>query len=120
MADRGLPASPGSGKGSGWYPVGGVNDQAHWDGERWTGRRRWTGASWTEVPLEGGSGSGAASAPPAGAGSSRRWFVIGLLVLVVAIGLAAGLVYATSSSSNRANSTSPLLPRTSSLSSSPA
>ena len=119
MADRELPASPGAGKGPGWYPVGGVNDQAHWDGETWTGRRRWTGASWMEVPLEGGGGSGAATSAATRAGSSRRWFVIGLLVLVVAIGLAAGLVYATSSSSNRAHSTSPPVPSTSSSTSSP-
>ena len=119
MADRELPASPGAGKGPGWYPVGGVNDQAHWDGETWTGRRRWTGASWMEVPLEGGGGSGAATSAATRAGSSRRWFVIGLLVLVVAIGLAAGLVYATSSSSNRAHSTSPPVANSTSSTSSP-
>jgi hypothetical protein len=109
MADEeGLPASPGTGKGPGWYPVWGVNDQAYWDGEHWTARRRWTGASWTESPLdaapdrteqEGGGSTGSSG--------SRRWLLIGGIVLVLAAGLAAGLVAATSGSTKRSNATAP-------------
>jgi hypothetical protein len=33
----------------GWYSVGGsVSEQAYWDGEAWTKRRRWGGAMWVE------------------------------------------------------------------------
>ena len=47
-----LPSSPGLGKGPGWYQVGpNPNDQAHWDGEEWTARRRWAGARWVDLPL---------------------------------------------------------------------
>ena len=36
----------------GWYQVGATNnDQAYWDGQSWTARRRWEGAGWTGVPL---------------------------------------------------------------------
>jgi amino acid transporter len=36
----------------GWYQVGATNnDQAYWDGQGWTARRRWEGAGWTTVPL---------------------------------------------------------------------
>jgi hypothetical protein len=109
VADHGvdLPASPGAGKGPGWYPVGGVNDQAHWDGARWTGRRRWNGASWTEIPLEGVA-IGTRTIPDRQSGqATRNWFLIGFVILVAAIGLAAGLVFATSGSTARSNSTSP-------------
>jgi hypothetical protein len=33
----------------GWYPIdGSVSEQAYWDGETWTKRRRWGGAMWVE------------------------------------------------------------------------
>ena len=36
----------------GWYQSGATNnDQAYWDGQAWTGRRRWDGAGWVDVPL---------------------------------------------------------------------
>jgi hypothetical protein len=36
----------------GWFQVGATNnDQGYWDGQRWTARRRWDGAGWTEVPM---------------------------------------------------------------------
>ena len=126
MAEKqGLPASPGANKGPGWYPVGGVNDQAYWDGEHWTRRRRWSGASWMEMPLEGGGAplpAGTMTTRATGAhgrSSSRKSLVVGLVALVAAIGLAAGLVYATSSSSNRASSTSPPSSQSATTSSSP-
>jgi len=36
----------------GWYQSGSTNnDQAYWDGQAWTARRRWDGAGWVDVPL---------------------------------------------------------------------
>jgi hypothetical protein len=98
-------SAPGAGKTPGWYSVGGVNDQAHWDGERWTARRRWNGASWTDVAMD-------ADAPSAGGGTttstgSRWWLVVSGVAVVLAAGLAVGLIAATSSSTARSNSTSP-------------
>lgn len=49
----GLPPSPGANKQSGWYPVGeNPNDQAYWDGQAWTARRKWGGAGWVEVAAD--------------------------------------------------------------------
>ena len=48
-----LPTAPRGTKAPGWYSVGtNPNDQAFWDGRRWTARRRWTGAGWSGSPLE--------------------------------------------------------------------
>jgi hypothetical protein len=62
VADRlSMPAGPVTGGGEmappksqerGWYQSGATNnDQAYWDGQAWTGRRRWDGAGWVDVPL---------------------------------------------------------------------
>jgi hypothetical protein len=49
-----LPFSPGPGTAAGWYPVGPTNnDQAYWDGQTWTARKKWEGAGWVDVPLTG-------------------------------------------------------------------
>jgi hypothetical protein len=61
----GLPGEA-SGKEAGWYPLGeNPNDQAYWDGQSWTARRRWAGAGWAEMPFAENEGSGdAADAGP--------------------------------------------------------
>lgn len=47
-----LPFSPGPGDAPGWHQVGATNnDQAYWDGQGWTARKRWEGAGWVDVPL---------------------------------------------------------------------
>jgi hypothetical protein len=36
----------------GWYQVGQTNnDQAYWNGQTWTARRRWEGAGWNEMAI---------------------------------------------------------------------
>jgi len=47
-ADEALPPAS-KGLEPGWYSVGGsVSEQVYWDGEAWTTRRRWGGATWVE------------------------------------------------------------------------
>jgi hypothetical protein len=54
-------------KDPGWYPSGvNPNDQVYWDGQNWTGRRRWTVTGWVEqgavsaaAPATGGPGPAA-------------------------------------------------------------
>lgn len=37
----------------GWHRTGhNMNEQAYWDGQAWTVRKVWTGASWSEVPID--------------------------------------------------------------------
>jgi hypothetical protein len=49
-----LPFAPGPGTAAGWYPVGPTNnDQAYWDGQSWTARKKWEGAGWVDIPLAG-------------------------------------------------------------------
>jgi hypothetical protein len=49
-----LPFSPGPASAPGWYPVSATNnDQAYWDGQAWTARKKWEGAGWVDVPLTG-------------------------------------------------------------------
>jgi hypothetical protein len=49
-----LPFTPGPGTAPGWYPVGTTNnDQAYWDGQSWTARKKWEGAGWVDVPMIG-------------------------------------------------------------------
>jgi len=44
--------APPTNQARGWYQSGATNnDQAYWDGQAWTGRRRWDGAGWVDVPL---------------------------------------------------------------------
>ena len=46
-------------KDPGWYPSGvNPNEQAHWDGQTWTAKRRWTVTGWVE---EGAPAAAAAS-----------------------------------------------------------
>jgi hypothetical protein len=52
VTDPGVVTPPAPTQGAGWYPINeNRNDQLYWDGEHWTGRRQWTGASWADVPL---------------------------------------------------------------------
>ena len=55
-------AAPPTDKEPGWYPVRtNPNEQTYWDGNDWTGRRRWSaGTGWTEV---GGDQLGAVAVP---------------------------------------------------------
>jgi hypothetical protein len=51
------PASPPAPAGSqppGWYRVGpvGAGEQGYWDGQAWTGRRKWTNGEWLDLPTE--------------------------------------------------------------------
>ncbi len=47
-ADEAFPPAS-QGREPGWYSVGGsVSEQAYWDGEAWTTRRRWGGTMWVE------------------------------------------------------------------------
>ncbi len=49
-----LPFAPGPGTAPGWYPVGANNnEQAYWDGQSWTARKKWEGAGWVDVPMIG-------------------------------------------------------------------
>jgi hypothetical protein len=46
------PPPPSRAQPPGWYQVGRTNnDQAYWNGETWTARRRWEGAGWNESPI---------------------------------------------------------------------
>ncbi|HXQ60069.1 MAG TPA: hypothetical protein VN799_08215 [Acidimicrobiales bacterium] len=59
------------GKEAGWYPLGeNPNDQAYWDGQSWTARRRWAGAGWADMPFvneaAGDAGPGRSPLPPVG------------------------------------------------------
>lgn len=29
-----------------------LSEQVYWDGQSWVARRRWSGTSWTEVPVD--------------------------------------------------------------------
>ncbi len=47
-ADEAIPPAS-MGREPGWYSVGGsVSEQVYWNGEAWTTRRRWGGATWVE------------------------------------------------------------------------
>jgi hypothetical protein len=88
-------------KAPGWYPDrASPNDQAYWDGQDWTARRRWTtGKGWLvvgeapevaltsgAVPLQLGSrlsGNPYASAPPRKTTSTGFTFSLGVLLLLV-------------------------------------
>ena len=46
-----LPFAPGPGAAPGWYPVGPTNnEQAYWDGQAWTARKKWDSAGWVDGP----------------------------------------------------------------------
>jgi hypothetical protein len=69
----GLLSPPERDKGPDWYPFGtNPNDQAYWNGQTWTARRRWKGAAWEQFPFdpyEGGQHTGVAG-PATSASSS--------------------------------------------------
>jgi hypothetical protein len=85
----GLLSPPSRDKGPDWYPFGtNPNDQAYWDGQGWTARRRWKGAAWEQIPFdpfEGGrepatagyAGAGSSSWSPAGAARRERTVSVG-------------------------------------------
>jgi len=81
--DVGLPAAPGTGTAPDWYPVGGnTNDQAYWDGEKWTARRRWSGAGWTDVSVGTGQQPTSFAAPTyhSAAVMAQRFYAITTIV----------------------------------------
>lgn len=121
MVDDGVtrPSSPDAARPPGWYSSpGNMNEQAYWDGERWTARRLWTGGHYTQLapPSSDEEATGASpppwststSAPVTGsAGTSpersprRRWLVI-LAVCIVGASIAVVIV-ALSGSTGRSS-----------------
>jgi hypothetical protein len=53
---------------SGWYRSGtiGAGEQSYWDGQAWTGKRKWSNSAWVELPMDA---VGPSQAGPAGTGS---------------------------------------------------
>jgi len=64
-ADVGQGAAGSNPKTPGWYPTRtNPSDQNYWDGQNWTGRRRWTtGKGWVVVGDVPGDSAGSTSAP---------------------------------------------------------
>jgi len=68
----------------------------HWDGQRWTARRRWVRSAWVDLPLEA---DGPAGSPR---GQRRTWSGTVVVLLVLALVALGGLVFALTSGGNSA------------------
>ena len=95
------------GRPPGWYPAGATpNEQVHWDGQRWTARRRWVHSAWVDVPLEEPGGD----RRPTSSHQRQRWSTTTVVLLVVALVGLGGIIFALVSGINSApspKSTSP-------------
>jgi hypothetical protein len=102
VADEEVERPPGAGPGRapGWHSAGQTpNEQVHWDGERWTARRRWVRSAWVDLPLES-DGEPVRAGPP---GRQRqRWSGTVVVLLVLALVALGGLVFALTRGGNAA------------------
>jgi uncharacterized membrane protein len=91
-----LPPLRGKTRDPGWYAVGTApNDQAYWDGQAWTARRRWSGASWTESsvgptdtegrPMTTVAATKATASTTASKKRMRQGQIVGLVVVVLVL-----------------------------------
>jgi hypothetical protein len=71
------------------------NDQMHWDGQRWSGRRRWVRSAWVDVPMDEDEDR----APDKQRG---RWTSVVAVALVLAVVAAGGLAFALTRADNPA------------------
>ena len=79
----------------GWYPAGATpNEQLHWDGQRWTARRRWVHSAWVDVPME--------DPGPTPSSQEHRWSTTTVVLLVVALAGLGAVIFAVVNSSNSA------------------
>jgi fluoride ion exporter CrcB/FEX len=99
--DPAVGGAGGSPKAAGWYPDRtSATDQSYWDGQAWTGKRRWTAGGWVlagdapedagaePVPATAGPGPRYSAKPYAPSGGIRRRSTgftlnLGLLLLLV-------------------------------------
>ncbi len=97
MADEGVEPSLAAAdqrRAPGWHPVGGApNEQMHWDGQRWTARRRWVRSAWVDVPMDDDRGQDK---------QRRRWTSVVVVALVLAVVAAGGLAFALTRTGNPA------------------
>jgi len=82
----------------GWYPAGATpNEQLHWDGQRWTARRRWVHSAWIDVPMEDSGRE-----QPTSSTDGHRWSTTTVVLLVVALAGLGGIIFALVSGVNSA------------------
>jgi hypothetical protein len=65
------------------------NEQMHWDGQRWTARRRWVRSAWVDVPMDEGQAQ-----VPGPYTRRRRWTSVVVVALVIAVVAVGGLAFA--------------------------
>ena len=79
----------------GWYPAAATpNEQVHWDGQRWTTRRRWVHSAWLDVPMEAGAGESPDRVQPTPSAPGHRRSPTSVVLLVVALAGLGALVFA--------------------------
>ena len=91
MADERVEPPPAI-RAPGWHSVGGApNEQMHWDGQRWTARRRWVRSAWVDVPMDDDQ----VQVQDRGSGKQPgRWTSVVVVALVLAVVAAGGLAFA--------------------------
>ena len=86
----------------GWYPAGATpNEQVHWDGQRWTARRRWVHSAWLDVPMEAAPARPRPEQPTSST-EGHRWSTTSVVLLVVALAGLGGVIFALVSGVNSA------------------
>ncbi len=87
----------------GWYPAGATpNEQVHWDGRRWTARRRWVHSAWLDVPMEASAGESPGRVQPTPSTQGHRWSTTNVVLLVVALAGLGAVIFAVVSGVNSA------------------
>jgi len=69
----------------------------HWDGQRWTARRRWVHSAWLDVPMEDSGRE-----QPTSSTDGHRWSTTTVVLLVVALAGLGGIIFALVSGVNSA------------------
>jgi len=72
----------------------------HWDGQRWTARRRWIHSAWVDVPMEAGESPGRVQ--PTSSKRGHRWSTATVVLLVLALAGLGGVIFAVVSGVNSA------------------
>jgi hypothetical protein len=75
------------------------NEQMHWDGQRWTARRRWVRSAWVDVPMDEGQAQVQGPGPYT---QRRRWTSVVVVALVIAVVAVGGLAFALTRAGNPA------------------
>ena len=98
MADEGDQS-----RSPGWYPAGATpNEQVHWDGQRWTARRRWVHSAWLDVPMEASAGESPGRVQPTSSTQGHRRNTTAVVLLVVALAGLGAVIFAVVSGVNSA------------------